>query len=84
MNSSTTGVGKGGQARGLFSVSTRTSSHTYERKSIQTDVRDSIGYLDPNVPCEQDHVAKWFQLRYRGVTGWFVETRDDMDPRKCP
>jgi hypothetical protein len=76
--SSTTGVGKGGQARGVIKVGSTDPLHTNEF--------DSIEYLDPNVPCGQDRVATWFYLGFKGVRGWYVATRDDGSPRQagCP
>jgi hypothetical protein len=73
LSSSTTGVGKGGQARGVIKASTASPLHTNEF--------DSIEYLDPNVPCGQDRVAAWFYLGFKGVRGWYVATRDDGTPR---
>jgi hypothetical protein len=77
--SSTTGVGHGGEARGLLEVGSTNPQHTNQL--------DAIAYLDPNVPCGQHHVAQWYYLGFKSVRGWYVATRDDNQARaskKCP
>jgi hypothetical protein len=60
ISASSTGVGGGGRARGVFDVS--------NGKTMR--VRDRIKYVDPNVPCKHKPVAHWFLLRFQGLTGW--------------
>jgi hypothetical protein len=68
-NWSTTGVEKGGEARGLLKVS---SAGLRNARQL-----DSIDYLDPNVPCGQHGLAKWYVLKVGGMTGWYVTKRSD-------
>jgi hypothetical protein len=62
INASSSGVGGGGVIRGVFRVPAngRTLNHL-----------DEIRYVDHNVPCGSDYVAKWdFVGLGGGVRGW--------------